>query len=88
MAVVNIVEVSSRDLSEERLWRCNIDLPVPESQTVGYAIDIQGWVLGRRLPAIAVEIVNDYDLYLRIARDFPIGCHSEVAQSTVSTVRI
>ena len=66
MAVVNIIDVSSRDLSEERLWGCNIDLPVPGSQTEVYAIDVLGWVLGRRLPAIAVEIVNKDTVLQRV----------------------
>jgi hypothetical protein len=59
LAVVNIAHASSRDISKERPWGCNINLPVPEIQTKGYAIDVLGWLLSRRLPAIAVEIVGE-----------------------------
>ncbi len=69
LAVVNIVDVSSRDLSEERLWGCNIDLPMPASRTEGYAINVAGWVLGRSSPAVAVELVNDGVVLLRVPID-------------------
>jgi hypothetical protein len=69
LAVVNIIDVSSIDLSEERLWGCNIELPVPESQTEGYAINVAGWVLGRSSPAIFVELVNDGTVLVRVPVD-------------------
>jgi Sulfotransferase family len=69
LAVVNIVDVSSRDLSEEQLWGCNIDFPVPESRMGSQAFDIVGWVLGRRLPAIAVEIVSESTVLRRVPVD-------------------
>jgi hypothetical protein len=69
LAVVNIVDVSSRDLSAERLWGCNIELPVPESQTQGYAVIVAGWVLGRSSSAVAVELVNEGAVLLRVPID-------------------
>lgn len=69
MAVVDIVKVSSRDLSAERLWGCNIELPVPQSQTEGYAIIVAGWALGRNSPAVAVEFVNDGTVLQRVPID-------------------
>jgi hypothetical protein len=71
VSVVNIVDVSSRDVSEEWLWGCNIDLPVPESQVGSQVIDIVGWVLGRRSPAVGVEIVSGGSVVKRV----PINVH-------------
>jgi hypothetical protein len=69
VAIVNIMDVSSRDVSEERLWGCNMDLPVPKSQTEGYAMDVLGWVLGRRSPAIGLEIVSEGAVLRRVPID-------------------
>ncbi len=69
MAVVNIVDVSSRDLSQEQLWGCNIELPDPKKQTEAHTINVAGWVLGRSSPAVAVEVVNDSAVLLRVAID-------------------
>jgi hypothetical protein len=69
MSIVNIVDVSSRDLSAERLWGCDIDLPVPASQTKVDAIDILGWVLGRSFPTVAVEILSEGKVLSRVPVD-------------------
>jgi hypothetical protein len=70
LAIVNIVDVSSRDLSEERLWGCNIDLPVPGGgQTEPHALSIIGWVLGRSAPAVAVELVSEGTVLSRVPID-------------------
>ena len=61
------MDVFSRDLSEERLWGCDIDLPVSESQTDVAAIDIVGWVLGRSSLAVAVELVSEDTVLRRIS---------------------
>jgi hypothetical protein len=58
-----------RGLSVERLWGYNIELPVPGSQTGGYAINVAGWVLGRSSLAVAVELVNDDAVLLRVPLD-------------------
>jgi hypothetical protein len=69
VAVVSVVDVSSRDLSAERLRGYHIDLPVTGSQTEGYTFDILGWVLGRYVPTIAVEIVCEGDVLRRVPID-------------------
>ena len=69
MPIVHITDVTSRNLSEERLWGCNIELPVPGSQTEGYALDAAGWVLGRNSPVVAVEVINHDAVLLRVPID-------------------
>ncbi len=59
MAVVNIVEVSSRELSEEQLWGRNIEIPESGSKSEIYAIDLRGWVLGKSSLVVAVEVVSE-----------------------------
>jgi len=63
------VDVSSRDLSEEPLWGCNIDLAVPKSQTEDHALSIIGWVLGRASPAVAVELLSEGTVLSRVPID-------------------
>jgi hypothetical protein len=59
VAVVNIVEVSSRELSEEQLWGRNIEIPESGSKSEIYAIDLRGWVLGKSSLVVAVEVVSE-----------------------------
>jgi hypothetical protein len=67
---VEVVEVSTvpTDLSA-LLWGCNIELPVRESQTEVYAIDVEGWAVGRDSPAVAVELVNEEAIVRRVPID-------------------
>jgi hypothetical protein len=55
---VDITEVSSRVVSEQLLG-CNLELPVPTSRTEVAAIDIVGWVLGRRSLALTVALIHN-----------------------------
>jgi hypothetical protein len=66
LAIVDIVDVSSRDLSEDQLWGCNIDLAIPQNQDEAHALTLIGWVLGRRSPTVAVEIVCNGSLVSRV----------------------
>lgn len=71
MAIVDITDVSSRDVSEQRLWGCNIEFPASGTRIEGSSITLVGWVLGRRSSAIAVEVVSDGTLVSRV----PVHVH-------------
>jgi hypothetical protein len=59
MALVEILDVSASALNSERLWGRSIDVPKPGNQADVYTIDIEGWVLSRESPAVAVEVVAE-----------------------------
>jgi glycosyltransferase involved in cell wall biosynthesis len=59
MAVVSIVEVTLAEVDTERLRGRNIEVPTPGARTDGHEIDLIGWVLGRDVPAVAVEVVYE-----------------------------
>jgi glycosyltransferase involved in cell wall biosynthesis len=65
MTLWEIVDVSLFPLCAEQLWGCSIDIPKPFQQADGRALDIEGWVLGRDVPAVAVEILHDGKLLRR-----------------------
>ena len=59
MAVVEVVDVIVYKRTSERLYGHYLDKPVAESQIEVYAIDIEGWVLGRSSQDVtAVEVVH------------------------------
>src|ERR671910_696666 len=72
MTLVEILDVSSCKLDPELLWAATVDTPTTGSQSDIHAIKIAGWVLGRRVPATAVE-VTDHD---RLIRRVQVHMHS------------
>ncbi|MEG4457142.1 hypothetical protein [Microcoleus sp. N9_A1] len=68
--LIEIIEViqTSADNSE-LLWGCNIDLPNQGDQTDSYEISFKGWVLGKKSPAIAVELISGGETIEKIAVD-------------------
>lgn len=59
MAVVEIIDVSVPDLDRRQLWAATVDSPTKGSAIDAYAVKLAGWVLARRAPAVAVEVVRD-----------------------------
>jgi hypothetical protein len=57
-AVSQIVDFSP-SLDTEHLAGCNVNRSKEVSESSTYAIQLAGWVVGRRLPALAVEVVNN-----------------------------
>lgn len=62
MALVEILDIRTRDLDRERLWGFHIDLPTRGTQSDVYAIQVSGWVVGRQSPAVAIELMHEDDL--------------------------
>jgi glycosyltransferase involved in cell wall biosynthesis len=56
MALLDVLDVSPGRFEHERLWGASIDLPQAGSSVEAGALDVAGWVLGRDVPAIAVEL--------------------------------
>ena len=59
MASVEIVDIALAKLDAEQLQGRNIEVPKTGSTIESDAIRIVGWVLGRRSPAVAVEVLHD-----------------------------
>jgi hypothetical protein len=58
MTLVEIVDVALAELNAEQLQGRNIEVPKTGSWIDSDAIRVAGWVLGRRSPAVAVEVVH------------------------------
>jgi hypothetical protein len=66
VAVVEIVDVIVYKRTSERLYGHYLDKPMVESQIEVYAIDIEGWVLGRSSQDVtAVEVVHEGNVVQR-----------------------
>src|ERR1044071_2714454 len=64
MSFIQVIRVEScPDLA--RLQGASIDLPRAGYATDGADVEVAGWVLGRELPAIAVELVADGAVFTR-----------------------
>jgi glycosyltransferase involved in cell wall biosynthesis len=54
------------DVDREALWGCDIDEPAPGARLEGHGVTIAGWVLGRRAPVVAVELVHRGQVFRRV----------------------
>lgn len=64
-ALVEILEVQRLSFDSERLCNFAIDQPYNRQKINSYAIDVSGWVLGKNLPAVAIELIADGRLLRR-----------------------
>jgi glycosyltransferase involved in cell wall biosynthesis len=69
MALIEFTEVSIAEADNAHLWGSNLEFPRTGSQTEGNSVEIIGWVLGRTVPAVAVEATEDGHLLRRTAVD-------------------
>lgn len=77
--LIDIVEVSSVPVQDNQgLLGFNIDAPETESQIDAVAVEFRGWVLGKRSPAIAVEVIHQGRVLKTIAINVP---RPDVAQT-------
>ena len=53
-----ILEVSLCEPNDEQLWGCNLEAPQTGIQDNSDMIVVIGWVVGRKAPAIAIEIIS------------------------------
>lgn len=56
---VEIWDVESYPVDDNLLWGFHIDSPQKGDTTNSYVIEIVGWVLGKKSPAVALEIVEN-----------------------------
>jgi hypothetical protein len=65
--LVEILDVCLSATAPELLSGFAIDHPQKGSKTNTYTIDVSGWVLGKKSPAVAVELVTDGRVLKRIS---------------------
>jgi hypothetical protein len=58
VALVEISDVAHAELDGGELWGRQIDVPGPGHRGETYALDVAGWVLGRRLEVSSVELFH------------------------------
>jgi hypothetical protein len=78
MGMIEIADVTLAEVDAAALRGCAIDTPKPGDRSVGYGLDVRGWVLGDRCPATAVELVQDGALVRRVPVD---GERPDVAEA-------
>jgi hypothetical protein len=61
MAVSEILDVTALPLDPEQFWGGSVDAPSPGSQGDTYGCTIEGWLLGRRSPVLAVLVFENLD---------------------------
>ncbi len=59
MPAVEILEISRFNEDSEQLWGYSIDEPVSGKLYEGYILPINGWVLGRNVPVVDVELMYE-----------------------------
>ena len=69
--LAEITAISLAEMDPEELLGRHIDFPVEGSRTEAFAIEIMGWVLAKKSPAVAVEVVADGKVLRRVPVDFP-----------------
>ena len=88
MALIEFSDVTLAPLDERRLQGFYLDYPSPGSRVEAAAVDIRGWVLGRTMPAVAVEVVHEGRVIRRVpvdirrddvARVYPHPPHGDVS---------
>jgi hypothetical protein len=65
MAFVDVVDISRFDLDPDAVWGGYVDLPKVGATVEGRGVEVAGWVIGRRSPATAVELVRGDDVIAR-----------------------
>jgi glycosyltransferase involved in cell wall biosynthesis/peptidoglycan/xylan/chitin deacetylase (PgdA/CDA1 family)/SAM-dependent methyltransferase len=58
-SIFEIVDIFYPEQPLESLWGCSIEQPAQGAQVSSGSVDLAGWVLGRRHPAVAVEVVHE-----------------------------
>ena len=71
MALIEFRDVSKVESDPAQLWGSNLEFPQAGSQTEGNTIELIGWVLGRQISAIAVEIYTEGRLLQRVPVNIP-----------------
>jgi len=69
--LAEITAVSQPEIDPEELLGGHIDFPVQGSRTEAFAVEIMGWVLAKRSPAVAVEVIADGKVLQRVPLGFP-----------------
>ena len=71
MALVEIPNVQPATVDSRRLRGFALDAPQPGTESDVYSFEVAGWVLGQRVPAVAVEVRADGALLRRVPLDQP-----------------
>ena len=71
MALVEILDVQLAAPDPERLRGFALDAPQPGTKTDVYSFEIAGWVLGKLVPVVAVEIHTGDDVLRRVPLEHP-----------------
>jgi glycosyltransferase involved in cell wall biosynthesis len=69
LAIVEILKVTHCEIPNEQLWGRNLEAPQPGNQSAGHILELAGWVLGRRSPAVAIEVIAKSRLLRRATID-------------------
>ena len=64
---VEIVDVEFYPVDENLLWGFHIDFPQKGDKINGYVLEIVGWMLGRKAPAVALEILESQRIIREVA---------------------
>jgi hypothetical protein len=68
-ALVEILDVTQLQFGTEPLAGFSVDGPAAGNEASGganYALDVRGWIVGRDVPAVAVELVHDGDVLWQV----------------------
>jgi glycosyltransferase involved in cell wall biosynthesis len=69
VALIEFPEVTLAPVDPTLLWGHHLDYPVAGSRAESAAVDIRGWVVGRRSRAVAVEILEKERVIRRVPVD-------------------
>ncbi|MGK7893771.1 MAG: hypothetical protein AB4372_09135, partial [Xenococcus sp. (in: cyanobacteria)] len=64
-AEIEILDVKPSEIDSELLWGFNIDEPIIGQKYNHNLIHLKGWAIGKKKPAIAVELLHQ-DLLLQV----------------------
>jgi glycosyltransferase involved in cell wall biosynthesis len=88
VALIEFSDVTLAPLDESRLQGFHLDYPTRGSLGEAAAVDIRGWVVGRTIRAVAVEVVHQARVIRRVpvdirrddvARVYPVSRHGAVS---------
>jgi glycosyltransferase involved in cell wall biosynthesis len=65
MAFVDVVDITRGSLDQEAVIGGHIDLPKVGVTVEGRGVEVAGWVIGRRSPAVAVEVASGRQVIAR-----------------------
>ena len=69
MALIEFSDVTLAPLDENLLQGFHLDYPIRGSIGEAAAVDIRGWVVGRSIPAVALEVVHEARVIRRVRID-------------------